>query len=57
MSTATQGGNGKAPLLEVDHVSKYFGNVIALKDVSATVDEGEVTCCLLYTSPSPRDRS
>jgi simple sugar transport system ATP-binding protein len=43
---ATNGGNGKAPLLEVDNVSKYFGNVIALKDVSATVDEGEVTCVL-----------
>jgi simple sugar transport system ATP-binding protein len=43
---ATNGGNGEAPLLEVDNVSKYFGNVIALKDVSATVDEGEVTCVL-----------
>jgi simple sugar transport system ATP-binding protein len=46
--TATQAGNGngKAPLLEIDHVSKYFGNVIALKDVSAVVNEGEVTCVL-----------
>ena len=26
------------PLLEIDHVSKYFGNVIALKDVSAVVN-------------------
>jgi simple sugar transport system ATP-binding protein len=34
------------PLLEIDNVSKYFGNVIALKDVSATVNEGEVTCVL-----------
>jgi simple sugar transport system ATP-binding protein len=39
-------GNGSAPLLEIDHVSKYFGNVIALKDVSAVVKEGEVTCVL-----------
>ena len=39
-------GNGKAPLLEIDHVSKFFGNVIALKDVSAVVNEGEVTCVL-----------
>jgi simple sugar transport system ATP-binding protein len=39
-------GNGKAPLLEIDHVSKYFGNVIALKDVSAVVNAGEVTCVL-----------
>ena len=28
------------------HVSKYFGNVIALKDVSVGVDAGEVTCVL-----------
>jgi simple sugar transport system ATP-binding protein len=35
-----------APLLEIDHVSKYFGNVIALKDVSAIVKQGEVTCVL-----------
>jgi simple sugar transport system ATP-binding protein len=34
------------PLLEVDHVSKYFGNVIALKDVTTTVEEGQVTCVL-----------
>jgi simple sugar transport system ATP-binding protein len=46
--TATEAGNGSgtAPLLEVDHLSKYFGNVIALKDVSAIVNEGEVSCVL-----------
>jgi simple sugar transport system ATP-binding protein len=33
-------------LLEVRGVSKYFGNVIALKDVSAVVDAGQVTCVL-----------
>jgi simple sugar transport system ATP-binding protein len=38
--------NGAPPLLEIASVSKYFGNVIALKDVSATVREGEVTCVL-----------
>src|SRR5918999_5947602 len=38
--------NGGAPLLEIDNVSKYFGNVIALKDVSAVVNEGQVTCVL-----------
>jgi simple sugar transport system ATP-binding protein len=46
MTTATQGGDGRRPLLEVDHVSKYFGNVIALKDVTTTVEEGQVTCVL-----------
>jgi simple sugar transport system ATP-binding protein len=35
-----------APLLEVRNVSKFFGNVIALKDVSASVQAGEVTCVL-----------
>ena len=33
-------------LLQVDNVSKYFGNVVALKDVSAFVNAGEVTCIL-----------
>jgi simple sugar transport system ATP-binding protein len=33
-------------LLELDHVSKYFGNVIALKEVSLRVGAGEVTCLL-----------
>jgi simple sugar transport system ATP-binding protein len=38
--------NGNAPLLQVENVSKYFGNVIALKDVSTTVEAGQVTCVL-----------
>jgi simple sugar transport system ATP-binding protein len=33
-------------LLELREVSKYFGNVIALKDVSVSVAAGEVTCVL-----------
>ena len=33
-------------LLEVRNVSKYFGNVIALNDVSCQVGAGEVTCVL-----------
>ena len=33
-------------LLEVESISKYFGNVVALKDVSTHVDAGEVTCIL-----------
>jgi len=36
----------KTPLLEVRGVSKYFGNVIALKDISVAVNAGEVTCVL-----------
>jgi simple sugar transport system ATP-binding protein len=42
MSTPQTNGH----LLEVDNVSKYFGNVIALKDVSAYVNGGEVLCIL-----------
>jgi simple sugar transport system ATP-binding protein len=35
-----------APLLEVRNVCKYFGNVVALKDISVGVNAGEVTCVL-----------
>ena len=38
--------NDKSALLEVRKVSKYFGNVVALKDVSVVVGDGEVTCVL-----------
>jgi simple sugar transport system ATP-binding protein len=33
-------------LLEVRGIGKYFGNVIALKDVSTVVNAGQVTCVL-----------
>ena len=35
-----------AHLVEADHISKYYGNIVALKDVSMHVDAGEVTCIL-----------
>jgi simple sugar transport system ATP-binding protein len=35
-----------ADLIELDHVSKYFGNVIALKDITTSVQAGQVTCAL-----------
>jgi simple sugar transport system ATP-binding protein len=34
------------PLLEVRSVSKYFGSVIALKDISMAVNAGEIMCLL-----------
>jgi simple sugar transport system ATP-binding protein len=34
------------PLLRVDQVSKRFGSVVALQDVSMQVDAGSVTCLL-----------
>lgn len=43
---ATGSATGSATLLELDNVSKFFGSVIALKDVSLAVDAGTVTCVL-----------
>lgn len=36
----------RTPLLEARHVSKYFGAVVALEDVSLAVHAGEVVCLL-----------
>jgi simple sugar transport system ATP-binding protein len=33
-------------ILELKDVSKYFGNVVALKDVSISVESGSITCVL-----------
>jgi simple sugar transport system ATP-binding protein len=48
MSTINQPPAGRegVPLLEVSHVSKYFGRVIALKDISMKVYAGQVMCLL-----------
>src|SRR6185503_14721600 len=35
-----------AHLVEVDGISKYYGNVVALRDISMHVNAGEVTCVL-----------
>ena len=35
-----------APLLEVRGLAKYYGNIIALEDISTTVEAGKVTCVL-----------
>ncbi len=43
MTVASTNG---APILEVDQISKYFGSVVALKDISAQVSGGEVVCIL-----------
>ena len=49
-------------LVQFNNISKFFGKVIALKDVTMKLKKGEIMCllgdngaCLLYTSPSPRD--
>jgi simple sugar transport system ATP-binding protein len=46
MTMAEAATNGKPHLLEADRLSKYYGNIVALKDISAHVDAGEVTCLL-----------
>jgi simple sugar transport system ATP-binding protein len=38
--------SNETPLIEVQNVSKYFGHVIALKDISVSVHAGEVMCLL-----------
>jgi simple sugar transport system ATP-binding protein len=38
--------NGSAPLIEGRNLTKYFGSVIALSDVSLHVNRGEVLCLL-----------
>jgi simple sugar transport system ATP-binding protein len=38
--------NNPAPLIEVQGISKYFGHVVALQDISIGVRAGEVMCLL-----------
>ncbi|HWC67159.1 MAG TPA: ATP-binding cassette domain-containing protein [Acidimicrobiales bacterium] len=38
--------DGAPPLLEVRNLGKHYGNVIALKDITTTVNAGQVTCVL-----------
>ena len=45
MTTATATATD-APLIEARNLTKYFGSVIAIKDVSLTVRRGEVVCLL-----------
>jgi simple sugar transport system ATP-binding protein len=38
--------NTSTPLIDVRALGKYFGNILALKDISMTVHAGEVMCLL-----------
>ena len=44
--TAAGVEESKPHLLAVEGISKYYGNIVALRDVSLHVDAGEVTCIL-----------
>src|SRR6202011_1937829 len=46
VSRGTAASNGGPPLLGVRNVGKYFGNVVALHDISVQVRGGEGTCVL-----------
>ena len=47
MTDETTTTTGKAaPLLEVRNLSKHYGNVIALRGITTTVEAGKVTCVL-----------
>jgi simple sugar transport system ATP-binding protein len=41
-----QASNGRTALLELRDASKYFGNIIALKDINIRIRGGEVMCLL-----------
>ncbi|MEU5901591.1 ATP-binding cassette domain-containing protein [Streptomyces venezuelae] len=41
-----EGGGGRTPLVELDDVSKYYGNIRALEGVSLEVHAGEISCVL-----------
>ncbi len=43
---ADESANGGVPMLELKNISKFFGSVISLKDISTTVRAGQVTCVL-----------
>jgi iron(III) transport system ATP-binding protein len=38
--------NGNGPYLDIQHMTKTFGDLVALNDVSLTVSEGEFVCLL-----------
>ena len=56
-------------ILDVRHLTMRFGGLVAVDDLSFSARRGKITAiigpngagkttvCLLYTSPSPRDRS
>ena len=47
-ASSTQASSARAdtPLIHLEHVSKFFGSVVALQDISVSVFPGEVMCLL-----------
>ena len=46
MSEQVSDTQPETPLLELNDIGKYYGNIIALRDVTTEVNAGEVTCVL-----------
>ncbi len=46
MSESISESRSETPLLELDNIGKYYGNIIALTGVTTEVRAGEVTCVL-----------
>ncbi|MFG2720873.1 ATP-binding cassette domain-containing protein [Streptomyces sp. NPDC048416] len=46
MTNTPQETDGRTPLVELDDVSKYYGNIRALEGVTLEVHAGEITCVL-----------
>ncbi len=42
MTSATDAGHGVNPILKVDHVTKKFGELVAVNDLSFTVKKGQI---------------
>ena len=42
MTSATDADHGVNPILKVDHVTKKFGELVAVNDLSFTVKKGQV---------------
>ena len=42
-------------ILEVEHINKKFDRTEVLKDISFSLEQGQVLSCLLYTSDAADD--
>ena len=43
--------------VQMKNITKKFGDFTANDNIDLDIKKGEIHACLLYTSPSPRDRT